>query len=437
MRHALGGVGGIGDQAAERAAQNGGDILLRGHEVDHGHLTVLPDQQVAAAVQRRLVLHGGLLRNALAQKLLVLRAVEAAEEDAVPAGQLCDVVEAVAGFDAVRQRLPLGGVSQAAHHRVHAALQKLRRQDVQQLGGAGSIGVHVTAHVHALVLGPLQHGQRLRDLFAPVVPPHGLQMADVQGDAQFPRHKEHLLHGLAHAAALLPHVDGQRDVLPRQGLQRADQLAGGVEALRGVAQTQRHAQRAVGQRPLQLPVQGAVVPVRQMLQLVPGHVCPEDAGAGQHAHVYRQGGQAGEIARQRVRHQLRRDGAGDGTQIVPYGVPVRPAEGRGAETAVAVDDGGQPLTQLRRAEAGAQQRRVRMAVDVDKAGGDGLAGRVPHLRGICAPQVAHGGDPPAGHGYVGGKGRTACAIRHRAAPDKNIKHGRCLFPVFPPPAAGR
>ena len=76
------------------------------------------------------MLHGGLLRNALAQKLLVLRTVEAAEEDAVPAGQLCDVVEAASVLDAVRQRLPLGRVSQTVHHRVHAALQKLRRQDV-------------------------------------------------------------------------------------------------------------------------------------------------------------------------------------------------------------------------------------------------------------------------------------------------------------------
>ena len=43
------------------------------------------------------------------------------------------------------------------------------------------------------------------------------------------------------------------------------------------------------------------------------------------------------------------------------------AEGGGAEAAVAVDDGGKALTQLRRAETRAEQRRVGVAVHVDKA----------------------------------------------------------------------
>ncbi len=90
----------------------------------------------------------------------------------------------------------------------------------------------------------------------------------------------------------------------------------------------------------------------------------------------RQSGQTGEIARQGVRHQLRRESAGDGAQVVPDGVAVGGAEGGGAETAVAVDDGGQALTQLRRAEARGAQRRVRVAVDVNEAGGNGPAGGV-------------------------------------------------------------
>ena len=68
------------------------------------------------------------------------------------------------------------------------------------------------------------------------------------------------------------------------------------------------------------------------------------------------------------------------------------------------------------------RRRVRVAVDVDEAGGDGLAGRVPHLRGICAPQVAHGGDGPAGEGRVGSHGRRAGAIQDAGILNQNIKH---------------
>ena len=35
--------------------------------------------------------------------------------------------------------------------RAYAALQKLRRQDVQQLGGAGGVGVHVAGDIQPLL----------------------------------------------------------------------------------------------------------------------------------------------------------------------------------------------------------------------------------------------------------------------------------------------
>lgn len=64
MGHPLGGVGGVRDQAAEGTAEDSGDVFLRGHEVDHSHLAVLADQQVAADVQR------GFVRNFLKPSLL-------------------------------------------------------------------------------------------------------------------------------------------------------------------------------------------------------------------------------------------------------------------------------------------------------------------------------------------------------------------------------
>ena len=72
------------------------------------------------------------------------------------------------------------------------------------------------------------------------------------------------------------------------------------------------------------------------------------------------------------------------------------AEGGGAEAAVAVDDGGKALTQLRRAEARAEQRRVGVAMDVNEAGGNGPAGGVDNMSGGRGGQIADGGDPAAG-----------------------------------------
>ncbi len=39
----------------------------------------------------------------------------------------------------------------------------------------------------------------------------------MQRDPQFPGHQQHLLDGIADARALLPHMDGEGDILPRDG----------------------------------------------------------------------------------------------------------------------------------------------------------------------------------------------------------------------------
>ena len=126
----------------------------------------------------------------------------------------------------------------------HAALLRLRRQDVDELGRTRSIGIDVTGDPDALLSGLRHQAEHFGRTAAPVGLANGFEMADFDGRAQRARDRDHLLERPHHAAALLPHVDGQRDVLPRYGSERADQLAGGVEALRGVAQPQRHAQRA-------------------------------------------------------------------------------------------------------------------------------------------------------------------------------------------------
>lgn len=39
----------------------------------------------------------------------------------------------------------------------------------------------------------------------------------MQRDPQFPGHQQHLLDGIADARTLLPHMNGERNVLPRDG----------------------------------------------------------------------------------------------------------------------------------------------------------------------------------------------------------------------------
>ena len=101
--------------------------------------------------------------------------METGEKNAVPARQLGDVVKAIAAFDAPGQQLPLVQVPQTADNGLHAPGQKLRRQNVQQLGGPGGVGIHVAGQVQPLLAGPVQQGQHLGHLAAPVVPAHGLQ----------------------------------------------------------------------------------------------------------------------------------------------------------------------------------------------------------------------------------------------------------------------
>ena len=62
-------------------------------------------------------------------------------------------------------------------------------------------------------------------------------------------------------------------------------------------------------------MQGAVVAVLQVLQLVAGRVRPKDAGTGQHTHMDGDIRHRGEIAGEGFRHQLRRVGGVEGTPL--------------------------------------------------------------------------------------------------------------------------
>ena len=103
-----------------------------------------------------------------------------------------------------------------------------------------------------------------------------------------------------------------------------------------------------------------------------------------------------------------------------------PAHRREGEAAVAVYDRGEALGQLRAAPAWAEERRIRVAVDVDEARSQAAAPRLDDERRARAVQRADGRYAPAVYGEVGGIGRAAGAVDYVRAADDVVEHGAHL-----------
>ena len=105
------------------------------------------------------------------------------------------------------------------------------------------------------------------------------------------------------------------------------------------------------------------------------------------------------------------------------------AQRRQRQPAVAADDGGQPLAQFQRTETGAEQRRVGVAVDVDKAGGHQLARSVDDAAGFGLSQLSHGGNASALHSHIGPDGGRTRSVQDHSVLDQQGIHDNafCLF----------
>ena len=145
MELAGGGEGGVGDGVGKGALQDPGDVLLTGDEVDHGDLAPVVPQQVQGEVGRVSVPRG--LLDGLADISAVLGPAEGGDEDVLPAHQVHIVVEIPAVIQPVQELPPCGAVFEPLGDGGGSALQKLRRQDVDELGAPGGVGVHVAAHI--------------------------------------------------------------------------------------------------------------------------------------------------------------------------------------------------------------------------------------------------------------------------------------------------
>ena len=95
---------------------------------------------------------------------------------------------------------------------------------------------------------------------------------------------------------------------------------------------------------------------------------------------------------------------------------------------MAVDDGGQPLPQLRTAEAGAEDGGIAVAVDVQKARRDVPPGRVQRLRGLAAGPDSR--DLPAADADIRPERRGAAPVDDRAPANDPIQHEYLLLNIF-------
>ena len=298
---------------------------------------------------------------------------------------------------------------------------------MDELGAARRVGVHVAGHVHPLLPGAGDPIQGLGRQFAPVLPAAGLEMADLQGHVKGLGHGDHLIDGGEQLHGLLPHVDGQDSVRVLDGPQGPDQLRPGVIAFRRVPETQGYAPGPVRQRLLQPLVDGGKVLVRQPELLESGDAGPDGAAARQHQGVHRQGLflQSAHVGAEGV-HGDARKVAGHRLEIPADGLPEGPRLGRQGQSAVAVADGGDALEQVAVPIAGAEQGRVRMAVQVQKAGTDGLPAGVQGLYSLGLRQVSQGFDLPAPDAHVQPPSLGPAAVQHVSVSNDDVKH-TCLF----------
>ena len=407
-----------------RVAQDIADIVLRGDEVDHGHVAVRGLQKVKQAGKGILPLLLSDLRDALALVLPQSVQPDAGNDDIFKPGQQRDIFKVAARQHPGLERFAEGGVGQMLGQRFHAALLRLRRQDVDELGRTRSIGIDVTGDPDALLPGLRHQAEHLGRTAAPVGLANGFEVADLDGRAQRARDRDHLLERPHHAAALLPHVDGDGNAGILQRPQGLDQRFGRIEAVRCVAEAEGDAKRTRSELPFdQAPDRAQLRRVQRRCGEA-GRAGADGAAAGQHSGMDGAGLPAGSIqiglhrAAVGVCGQLARDRGQIGLDLPA----VRSAAGCNRQAAVAVYDRGQTLFELQLAEMRAEERRVGMAVDVDKAGGDGLPCRVDDGPGLCGRQIADGSDLPVCDADVRPAGGAAGAVDELSVFDQIVEH---------------
>ena len=249
------GVRRIRNDARERRAQDIFHVFFVRDVVDHPRIALFRRQQVKERIERVFLKRPRDLGDALSLKSAVFVRPEADSYYIVKADEQRDVLKVAARLHPRAHFLSRSIVEQALGQRLRAALLEFRRQHVDKLCRARSVGVHVAHDVKPVLPRLFNEREHFRHGLSRVAPSDGLEMADLQRRLQRAGDLEHFAQRIDDAVALLPHVDTDGHAAPVQRRERADEPVGRVKDLRRVAKAERHAARAVGQRRFHVIVQ--------------------------------------------------------------------------------------------------------------------------------------------------------------------------------------
>ncbi len=292
--------------------------------------------------------------------------------------------EEQAGPPIVTDRPSLVRAAEARNDRGGSAGLGPLGQQLRQVGAARGVRVDVDGDIDALGLRPLDPLECERHL-SPVAPPGDRKVRDLQPAAAQARDRQRLIHRLEQMIAVVAHVDGEHAVVASHGPADRHELVEIGGHRRRIHQPGRDAGRAIVEaaldgghqrRPLgAVERPGGLARDRDPQRHVPHeqHRVECQAGSLERTGVARRVGPVPGLRGVRIDRRDRR--------------PRQPGDGRGewegAHPAVAVDLGGDTLGDLAARPAVAQQREVRVAVDVDEAGRDDGSGRLDALRAAC------------------------------------------------------
>ncbi len=196
-----------------------------------------------------------------------------------------------------------------------------------------------------------------------------------------------------HAVALLPHVNGDGQPPAAQRLKRADQPLGRVKALGRVAETEDtppRRRRVSAPQGVQLPV----LPVRQRRVVEARDEGAERPHAREHGvvHDLRRSLRCGKIVRKDAKHSSPPNAPVMGARYERTAGACSPRAARATFRSLPPTSVVRPCASSARPKFGAEQRRVGVAVDVQKAGRQRAALRVKNVRGIGVGQTTDRGN---------------------------------------------
>ena len=238
------------------------------------------------------------------------------------------------------------------------------------------------------------------------------------------RNGNHFPERVNHTATLLPHMDcnGNAGIFKR--LKRFDERFGGIETVWRIPKAQRDAKCACGKFLLDHPVDlGHLrrIEFRCSKARRAGadgaaarkHGCVD--GAGRLFRGAQIGSKAGKVGAVRQR-------TGNRCQVCLNFFLESAAAGRHRQAAVAVDDRGQALLQLKFAEMRTEERRVGMAVNVDEAGRNILPCCVKDCPGRSILEITNCGDFSVFNRNIACGRRCASSIDQSTVLNQIIKH---------------